>query len=437
MKKLDSRDIGRNALLSAIGNLALPLSTFLSAPLLARALGVDGRGELAAATAPLMLALTIAMFGIPEALTFATAKASAASLQGLRSGGVLLLLTGALAGIATFFAAPLLSAGNQAVGQIIQLTCVAIVPSVLLGAPRGLASGMHRWNLVNLEKLLTGISRFGGTLATFLTGTLTVETATLFIAVAPIVGGLAYIGSIRELVRGPRTVTKEARPANLAHYGFRMWLGSVSGILLSRVAQLIMLPLAGPVALGYFAVAVNISDASLLLNNAIRDVTMSADAADRSTPRLTATARISFLLSMLGGIALAASLPLWFVPAFGSEFTGAIPSVLVLISVGVFGVPGSIAGAGLAARGRPGLRSLSLFIALVFNVSVLVVLCPPLGALGAAIATLTGSLIASNLNIHFLNRQHGTRFIDFYAIRGDDLRAAVRLSRRVLNMRGR
>ncbi len=61
-------------LFTLVGNFFPPLAMLISAPILAQALGVDGRGEVAAATAPLILVITAATFGIPDAVTYVIAR---------------------------------------------------------------------------------------------------------------------------------------------------------------------------------------------------------------------------------------------------------------------------------------------------------------------------------------------------------------------------
>ncbi|MFY9712619.1 MAG: oligosaccharide flippase family protein [Microbacterium sp.] len=426
------REIGRSTALSMLGNLALPLSTFLTAPLLARSLGVDGRGELAAATAPLMLVLTIAMFGLPEALTYTIARLGRVHPRAVRHTTWMLSVAGAVAGMAMYVAAPALGTGHPSVVTTIQLTCFAVIPSILVGSPRGLAMGLHRWGLVNLEKALTGGVRLAATVAAFFAGILTVELAAVIIAAAPIIGAVAYVPLLRLPAAHRRAALPGGTVTELGSYAARVWLGSVSGILLGRLSQLLLLPLSGPTALGYFAVATNVADASLLLNSAVRDVTTSSSAADDSVLRLSSTARLSLALSLTGGILLVVSLPLWFALVFGEEFAPAIPITVILVLAGVLGTSGSIAGAGLSGRGRPELRSLSLLVALVVNVTLLITLAPPFGAFGAAVATAAGSIVASNLNIIFYCRMSGARFLHFYVIRPDDLRNAARLASQML-----
>lgn len=420
--------------LSAAGNLALPLATLLSAPLLARALGVEGRGDLAAATAPLMLLVTVASFGIPEAITVAIARTPASRRLATRNGMLVLLLSGGIAVVAAILIAPLVTTGSQTVTVAILFSSIAIIPTVLVGALRGSASGLHRWGLVNLEKTVNGTARLAGTVVLFMTGTLTVATATFVIAISPVLAAIAYIPLVKgkKGSRSHETPAEDARIPALTRYGFRQWLGSVSGILLSRIDQLIMAPLVGAAQLGFYAVAVNVADVTLLANNAVRDVTLASDAQKRSDELLAKSARASLLVSAAVGLLVAGSTPLWFTLVFGEDFSGAIPVSVVLVAASVLGVPGSVAGAGLAARGKPELRSLSIFVALIVNVVILLALLPIAGAMGAAWATLVGNVIAANLNIYFCRRLYGMRFGSFYAVRYADLMLIVSLAKRIL-----
>jgi O-antigen/teichoic acid export membrane protein len=112
---------------------------------------------------------------------------------------------------------------------------------------------------------------------------------------------------------------------------------------------------------------------------------------------------------------------IWGVPwLFGSEFSQAVPVLEILLLGVVVGNPGSIAGAGLSARGRPELRSWSLVIAVAVNIGLLVLLVPMFGAIGAAWATAVGNLIAGGLNIVWLRVFFGIPISTFLAPRVSD-----------------
>jgi O-antigen/teichoic acid export membrane protein len=215
----------------------------------------------------------------------------------------------------------------------------------------------------------------------------------------------------------------------------RLWVGSLSGVLLSRLDQVLLTPLAGTYQLGLYVVAVNVSELPLIINQAVRDVTFVTDAADSVDERLSSSARISTALCMLAGLFLGITM-LWWLPfLFGKDFRGSIPVATVLLAAVVLGTPGAIAGSGLSARGRPGLRSVSLTIACVVNIALLALLAPVLGAMGAALATLAGNLISSNLNLVFLYRRYGISPLNFYGLRRSDVTIILRYAARMLRSR--
>jgi O-antigen/teichoic acid export membrane protein len=126
-------------------------------------------------------------------------------------------------------------------------------------------------------------------------------------------------------------------------------------------------------------------------------------------------------MSLAIGLILAACLPFGLPLLFGADFSPAVPAAFILLAAVVLVIPGSIAGAGLSARGRPGMRSLSLLAACVLNVGALFLLVPSLGAVGAALATLIGNIVASQLNIVCINRVSGIPLRSFYGFRRSDL----------------
>jgi O-antigen/teichoic acid export membrane protein len=177
---------------------------------------------------------------------------------------------------------------------------------------------------------------------------------------------------------------------------------------------------------------VSVSELPLIINQAVRDVTFVTDAADSVDDRLSSSARISTFLCGGAALVLGGSM-LWWLPfLFGEDFRDALPVAGVLLAAVVLGTPGSIGGSGLSARGRPGLRSVSLTVACVINIGLLVLLAPVLGAMGAALATLAGNLISSNLNLVFLARIFGINPLAFYGLRRTDLATLARFARRFL-----
>jgi O-antigen/teichoic acid export membrane protein len=278
---------------------------------------------------------------------------------------------------------------------------------------------------------LTETLKLVGFVTMWLLGSLTVLSAVLITAASGVVSGLVYLVLLR------RKLDWNADPGEVPFrrvlkYAGEIWIGSLSGILLTRLSQVVMTPLAGATELGYYAAAVNVSDVALLANNAVRDVTLSSDSAERLTARATRSARSSFFVSAVVGLLLLGSIPLWFDWFFGAEFAPGKGLAAILIVANVLGVPGSVAGAVLSARGKPGRRSFSLTVAAVVNICILLVAVPSIGAIGAAIGALVGNLVASNMNIFFAWRILGISPREFYLVGADDVRAVVRVGLRFL-----
>lgn len=411
--------IGRHMALVAGANFAVPVSAALTAPVLAQGLGVVGRGEVSAAIAPLMLMTSAANFGIPASILYYTALRPLTAWHNIRLGLKVGFAGGILAGLLMVVLSGWLSDGSSQVQQAIVGLAVIVPLTLYGGAFRGAASGLNRWGLVALEKGSNGLARLVSVYALWFLDQMTVLNVALCIALPGLISCVVYL----PLIRVPRSEVDEAVGAGeLSRYGVKVWGGSVSGILLHRMDQAIMAPLAGVTQLGYYTVAINVSDVAVLANNAMRQVTVASDAADNDNRRLFLTARMSMLIATAMAIVIGGTIWFWFDALFGVEFHPAVHLVLVLLVASVCGTPGSVAGAGLSARGHPGLRSWSLAVGLVVNLIALVALAPWWGAMGAACATFLGSQTASQLNIVWFQRRFGGSWSDFYGVRAHDIR---------------
>ncbi|MGN7223895.1 lipopolysaccharide biosynthesis protein [Curtobacterium flaccumfaciens] len=424
----DRRSLTSRVLISMIGNVFAPLAGIATAPILAHALGVIGRGESAAATAPLLLAVASSTLGIPTAVTYFVARSPGLFGPLLRKGGLILALAGLVATAMVVLLSMRLAADDRSLAQLTCIAAVAIVPTLLVSLVQATAAAQHRWALVAAERAVSAFARLVLIAGLALAGHLTVEAAVAVLAFAPLLGGIVYL-RMKSRTDGAELGAVPERP-RLLSYGVRTWIGSISGVLLTRLDQTLMVPLSDASALGLYAVAVTVAELPLVVNNAVRDVMFSQDSELSGDDSLARSSRISTLVTFIvsGGLALCTP----FVPfVFGAGFDGSIPVILVLLVAVVAGNPGSIAGVGLSSRGRPELRSLSLLIACVVNAGAVIVLVPFLGAMGAAIATLIGNVLASNLNLFLLRRVAGIAPVEFYRIGFTEVQEIGRLVRNI------
>jgi O-antigen/teichoic acid export membrane protein len=428
------KSVSRNVAINAAGNFVPPVAAFITSPLLAHALGVEGRGLVSAAQAPLLLFVAAATFGLPEATTYLVARFP--SLLGLitRRVVVFVILTGAVSLVALLGLRGPLSGGDARVADLLTISAVALIPTLLLAVVRAAAIGQEAWTLVAIERSTSSLLRLGAIVLLIQLDSLSVTHAVYVNAWAPITGALLY-GLLLKRKGGikPETVPSELAYGQIAKYGSFVWIGSISGVFLARLDQTLMVPLSGVYELGLYAVAVSVAEIPLLINNTVREVMFAADARSNNNARLTYAARVSGALCLLFAGTMAASILWWFPLLFGDAFRPAIALTLLLLLATVVGPPGSVAGAALAARGRPGLRSLALLGAFAVNLTLILLLVPIYGAIGAGVATLAGNLVSSNLNIFMTARLYSLRVRDFYLLRPADGRAFAGNIRSLLN----
>lgn len=392
----------RAGMFALIGNIALPASTLITAPILARGLGLDSRGEVAAIIATYTLVVMLATVGMPDALTFYVAK-RLVRYRSLSAWSALLTVLGAVAGvIAMQLSASLLSGGSLEVERLLRASSWVLLPGSLVALGRGVSAGQSRWGLVALERCATALVRVVGTAALLLTGTMTTETATWVLILSMVSGGVAYT-ALRPVAA---LADDGANFQAFLRYSMNVWLGAVTGVLLSRVDQILLLPLSGAGQLGLYSVAVNIGDVPLIIVATVVGLVLTSDARKNDDGLLSFSSRFTVLTVSLASLAIGLPMVWWVPVVFGSEFSGAVgPAAILLIAV-VVQTPGSIAGSALSARGTPQARSWSILVACIVNIALVCLLTPPFGATGAALATLGGLATNTGCCLLLLRRLH-------------------------------
>lgn len=409
----------------AVGNLLPPAAQLVTQAILARSLGLSGRGEAAAGSAVLLFGVATLTLGLPEALTFFVARGRPRLAREFVIVLVSLGLSGMGGMLLVFLLAPSLSGGSTEVARLMSIASIGLVPALWTAALRGAAFGAQQWWLIAGERSFTAFFQLMLVWGLIQAQALSPLTATVAITASSCVGGIVYLFSRRWWTAiGVGRHASPQRPRELsvfAAYASRVWLGSMAGIVLSRLDQLMMTPLAGVDELAIYVVAVNVGSAAMLFNSSVLQVVFALEAGQSKASRVGHAARISTAVTALVGIGLAALAP-WAVPiVFGRDFSPAIPVIFVLLIGTVVTNPGSVAGATLSAWGNPGLRSISLVIAAVINVCAMLLLVPRYGAMGAAIATGLGSITASSLVIFWLRVRFGFPISELSGLRSSDL----------------
>jgi O-antigen/teichoic acid export membrane protein len=411
--------------LVVLGNALTPLVGALSGPILAQSLGVAGRGVVAAATAPLMFGLSVGTLGLPEAMIYRVAKDNSIDARVTRRVVRTTVLFALVLCAIIFALSGVLSDHDRTTQHLMWAATLFLAPGLVVIVYRGIATGLHKFRRVSGEQVVSGLSRAVILVGCLIFGKLTSTEAMLSIAAPVLLGGAAYafVGRRNRPAVPPSQREINASVRDIYSYGRRVWFGSIGGILLLRLDQVVVAPLSDLTQLGLYVVAVNVAEILLIVVNAVHDVTFAADAASNDNTRAYSTSRLATAATVVIGLVMAATAPFLVPLLFGEAFRSSVSLVWILLGSIIVLVPGSVAGALLVARGHPQLRSVSLVLGAIVNAIVLVVAVPSSGAVGAAWATLAGNSVFALANLYFAWRRAHAKPSAFIGLNRGDLTA--------------
>lgn len=371
--------------------ISIQVLNVVSGVLLARSLGPDGRGELAAVILWASTLAALGSIGIGEAATYHAARRSA-------FGGTLAATSAVLAGIQSVV---LMSVGAAVVplaldgydGSAVRsaLLFLAFIP-INLGAlyAMSILNGLQRLVVVQALRLLT-VSLVVIALVTLaLAGALSVRTSAIVYLGASLVVGVVAVVVLRRLDPSPLRVSLPVG-RRLLQFGIRSHTGNASAHLNERLDQLVISAFLAPAQLGLYVVAVTLGSLTTLVGTSVSQVALPSLAA---LPRADAAASTRRLIALTLGISLIVSIPLIvFTPFllelfFGEQFASTATAARVLL-VAAVALSAARALKGIATGlGRPLDAGLSEAAALVVTMIGLAALLPSFGLVGAAIASL-------------------------------------------------
>ncbi|NAZ88486.1 lipopolysaccharide biosynthesis protein, partial [Kineococcus indalonis] len=365
----------------------LPLVSLATGPLLARTLGLEGRGHLSAVLAPVALVPYVLSIGLGDGASYLVAR------RGKRPADVALVLglfgagTGALGALALWLLAPVLLADYPRGIGLLRALGLTLVPAMALGVVQAARTGEGRYDLLVRERWIAGLSRLAALGGLALAGALTVASgawAQVLLLVVAQCAALSGLSRPRARWRQAREIAREG-----TRFGSRAWGGELAVFVILRLDQTVMLPLAGAGQLGLYVVAVSLAEVPTMLLGDLRRLLLAEVAARRDAQLAARACRLAVVavgLPVLAGMALT---PLVVPLLFGSEFAGAVPMAVVLLSASVFSGLNLFLGGSISALGSPGTQSRAQMVSLL--VAVLgIALIPPFGGMGAA----AGSLLA-------------------------------------------
>lgn len=379
------------------GRIAASAGYFVSILVLARTLGPDGRGALAFLTIASLVISAVMMLGLSSANTVYVPQRQAARPR-LLTNTVLFVTGSSLLGGTIVFGALIVFDGLGPGSATDGMYALCIPATVFIGlSEAGLAFLIANNRAVSFS-LALAISAWLN--AIFLLVLMpfhgvNVHTAVLTWVVASGLGAGIAIGAAHRKVGFGPTDLRLLRES--LRFGFRAWLGSLAGFLNFRFDQILMAYLATEAALGFYSIAVNMSEILLMVPTTVgmlmTPMVARTAAADRSAAVLGAF-RVTLIVTIVSAAVAALLGPAAIPVIFGAAFDASVVPFLLLLPGALGFVMMRLFSSALVGSSHPGRSSIAPIVALITSVVFDLLLIPSFGAGGAAAAATLGLLVA-------------------------------------------
>jgi O-antigen/teichoic acid export membrane protein len=406
---------------------ALSLANVL---IVARALGPVGRGEIAFLTTIAYLPSQLFLAGVEQAnINLAGSepetRPALATNSAILALGFGLLAAASVAGLIAAFP----SVGGDTSAPLRWLALASIPMLILQTYLLLLLRADYAFKVANVAYLVVPVGNL--TLNGALLGLGLISVATAF---ATWVGGQA-LGTLLMAAYVQRRLAGFGRPdARLARraigFGLKAQAGRIMMLGNYKADQWLVGAIAGSRELGLYSIAVAWAESLFQLPTAIAAVQRPWLVRDsgRGSGRQTA---LAFRLTVLATIPLAAGIvaaaPFLCVVVFGERFRGSIEDLRVLTAGGFGIIALKLFGNALTARGKPMLETAAIAAAFAVTMVLDILLIPPYGGLGAAIASSVAYTAGGVAVTLIFTRATGVRLLDV-APRGRELVGLVRAS---------
>jgi len=398
---------------------------------LSRILGASGRGIYSVVTLAPTTLVTLGQLGLPNAFSFFAGRGrSGRSLQviGLLLSGVLsvVLLGG------TLLALPWLGTNvlQAAPADLLRLAMITI-PFQLVAAFAG-AVLIGRGVMRNYNLILVGQSAVMLVLIVLLVGILRLGVLGAVFATIVVSGATALATSI-ELWRVRRREPdaheqRAARIGELSSFGAKIYPASLSGFFGYRADVFMLSALTGdPRAIGLYTLGVSLAELTFFVPDAVSTVffprvaSMERKSADKT---VATVARFTVLITLISMVGL---IPLAFVAVHVvlPDFRDSLPAFLILLPGIIALTVAKVLASYVGGLGIPLRVAIASGSALAINVVANLVLIPPLGFVGAAIASLISYSVNATLLLFIAARLSRRRKRDFILPTGAEWRRLV------------
>lgn len=347
-----------------------PLTGLLTAPILARSLGPEGRGQLAAIMQPLTIAEGIAIFGLPAAVSFYVSRNGNANVI-VRRGVFLSFLPTAIVGVFLLFYSSIIAA-KQGLPQWEVLICwLVLLPVAYMDVRRAGWAGLGNWNLLDRERTVLAVLR---AFIIIVLGLIGISQAFSF-AFGQLLFGVASSAVL--LIPYWKSSKSEIRNVpsykSLVYYSSFSGIGAIALAANARLDQALLPALTSGHELGLYAIAVTVAEVPAIARTVTsRNLLRSASIGD-SPQKILRTLVTGVILTFTGCSVIAVSASTFTPIVFGKDFSSSIFPMQILLVGTVLGVILDGGTAILNGIKRPGLAVLpaatsSISMCLIFAI---------------------------------------------------------------------
>jgi O-antigen/teichoic acid export membrane protein len=399
------RRLASGSLSTLLGNVAARVvalaSVALCTLLVARAGGAAGVGIYALLRVLPGLAGVVISCGLPGAVAYFLAGPTRDDRRLAPTIAAMALIGGAAGTLGWLALVPLVGARLfEGLGTVlVAFAGVTVLTQLIVATVKSCAQGtsdMRGANLVIVNEELMFLPAYGVLWAVGVRGHIALVGALVAADVLTFLWALARLRR-RGFFRGARGPSP-ALARRIAAYGLRAQVGGIMTLLNLRLDFILLSVLAGPAVLGVYAIASKFAELVKVPGMALTYVLYprySREGAAR------AAADVRRLLPRAGVPLAVAVVPLWLasawlIPAlYGTAFHRAVlPARIILVGLVLEGVAGVLTGF-LYGIGRPGLNSWAMGAGLLVTIVLDLLLIPPFGSTGAAVASAAAYLVSS------------------------------------------
>jgi O-antigen/teichoic acid export membrane protein len=399
--------LARSVILNVLGTVGSLAVGFVASLLLARWLGPSDRGLLALMTEVYTVALGVVALGLPMTVTYYASRKDA-------SGGALLgntlvyglVVAAVVVPLAWALHPQLASAFGRGHGGRTWVLAGALVPVLFFDwTTHNQLLGKLRFARYNVLVVCSRLATLALVVALVGAGGLGVTGALLAAAAASVV---MIAGSLPPLLAEERPRLDAAFFRQMVRYGRRVQVGTLVQFVNYRL-DVIVLQFFRPLRdVGIYTVGVILAELVITLatsfGTSVLPLVSSQEGTDAQTQTTVSSLRHHAVLAVAAIVLDAAAAPVLIAFGYGRDFLPSLVPFYVLLPGMWFLGTSSLVTNDLRGRGRPGTSSLIAGVMMLATIALDLVLIPPLGYVGAALASLAVYVLFGIVSVVVLAR---------------------------------